>query len=280
MARQGSWRDIALPAIYLSLTHYHPFLQFRSEPIYAPLSATIIADLPKIQAQPQAYFVKAPRRFQTDLPAWSCEYFSLRVHKPSSLKSANLKKPLSFPQPRTPSAEHLTPPRTLERRMIRSGLLPPETVTEVTASLPQKSKTYEMALTIFTSKKDVHRLASVRHVAAQRVRHTVRLLLQYGLRYDSGKKAYVTGPAGPHEWLLQGHSYIVRINLECFRMPQEKLLADMATGLRAVKVRAAWNCMCYCRSATANTFCPLHAGAWPTNGDGSGSSEATLRIRA
>ena len=148
-------------------------------------------------------------------PDWNQEYV------PFPLYRSNLRQ-----------ADHAEPSHALEDRYRR------ENADEKTVKTFSKTRqgTYQMNLTIRATKRQVNRLANVRHRVAQRLRHATRLVAQYGIQFDEDKQAFIAGPAGPPIWLLPGHTYVMNSTLEILRMPYAKLVNEMGRGLREIKV--------------------------------------------
>lgn len=98
-----------------------------------------------------------------------------------------------------------------------------------------RQKSYVMSLTIYVSKKKIHKLAHVRNTIRKRIRAAIRLVVQGGIE-PTGEGALKRAVTGPAHHLLPGHRYMVQTSLEVYRMPMDQLVPLMAQALREIYV--------------------------------------------
>lgn len=172
--------------------------------------------------------------------AWSCEYFAIKAVPPTQHGKRSLRFPDSyFPKPTIPEVTNKdlpTPPPALDRYVLESQGKHLSREERQVIARRLHHKTYTMDLTVVTGKKNIHKLASVRNRIRSKIRHSIRLLVQYGISYDpeSGEMLHLT--PGPREWLLPGHIYLIVPSLEVYLLPWAMLSSRLATALQAVRV--------------------------------------------
>ncbi|GAA5844900.1 hypothetical protein JCM9279_000037 [Rhodotorula babjevae] len=118
------------------------------------------------------------------------------------------------------------------------------------AARSTRAKPYTLDLTLFASKKRVHKSAVVRERCKRRVREAIRLVVVRGARAArEGEEAEADGEGlvrreedvretGPRKWLVPGHHYIMSITLEVYRAPLPVLVEQLRTALRSLKRKA------------------------------------------
>lgn len=180
--------------------------------------------------------------------SWSCEYFNIRAIPPppvSQRASSPRRLGNSSPFPKTAARvsskrDFGTPPPGLTQRLLEdfdSAWL--DNADPVTSHSRRRTEpsTYTMDLSIITSKKKIHKNASIRSQIRTKLRNAIRLAVQHGVVYDSTQKELsATGERGIQNWLLPGHIYIVHTTLDVFQLPLPALLERVCIGLQAVKV--------------------------------------------
>ncbi|GAA5850890.1 hypothetical protein JCM8547_009122 [Rhodosporidiobolus lusitaniae] len=167
--------------------------------------------------------------------------------------------PNAVPRPLRPDSRKLlpTPPPTLVAATSPSGALltPEEHHTQLVRSKYRK-KPWTLDLTLFVSKKKVHKSAVVRERVKRRVREAVRLVVVRGARageIEEGEEANKgqegvrlrerkdggAWETGPGRWLVPGFHYIFNIaSLEAYRAPLPELVEEVRTTLKALKRKA------------------------------------------
>ncbi|GAA5902934.1 hypothetical protein JCM8208_006515 [Rhodotorula glutinis] len=147
-----------------------------------------------------------------------------------------------------------------------------------------RAKPYTLDLTLFASKKRVHKSAVVRERCKQRVREAVRLVVVRGARAArEGEEREADGEGlvrreedvretGPRKWLVPGHHYIMSITLEVYRAPLSVLVEQLRTALRALKRKA--EAAILARQLADLELCPraLQHDVAPTRGSSSPTS--------
>ncbi|TNY23968.1 small nuclear ribonucleo protein polypeptide A [Rhodotorula diobovata] len=216
-------------------------LAFRSLPYASP--PHLVAPSPShltYHAQPYfslRCFPSVPRSDRT--PLWG-------VTRPRPRAKTESVHPVDFLRGRTASSSS----------RVDSPFLSPS---ELRASLAAHShshrsntqpKPYTLDLTLFASKKRVHKSAVVRERCKRRVREAVRLVVARGAR---GCAAAPTAAAagegletreedlretGPRKWLVPGHHYILSLTLEVYRAPLPLLVDHLRTALRSIRRKA------------------------------------------
>ncbi|GAA5931949.1 hypothetical protein JCM3775_004195 [Rhodotorula graminis] len=158
------------------------------------------------------------------------------VHPVGFLRGRTAWLPSSLDSPNPPTDPFL-PPAALRASLAR-------------AARASRAKPYTLDLTLFASKKRVHKSAVVRERCKRRVREAIRLVVVRGARAASeGDEGQAVGEGlvrreedvretGPRKWLVPGHHYIMSLTLEVYRAPLPVLVEQLRTALRALKRKA------------------------------------------
>ncbi|POY73507.1 hypothetical protein BMF94_3444 [Rhodotorula taiwanensis] len=189
-----------------------------------------------------------------------------------------------FPsQPRDPANERTDPPAPSPKKSFETPppslvgttdpspfasspfLSTPQALRSRLAATARSRKPYTVDLTIFASKKKVHKLATVRERCKRRCREAVRLVIvrnasagadnagqkskgrvrkgesaakkekkTEGLTLREDEIRYV----GPRKWLMPGYHYLMNITLETYRSPLPELVAATRAALKTLKTKA------------------------------------------
>ncbi|GJN87851.1 hypothetical protein Rhopal_000806-T1 [Rhodotorula paludigena] len=179
-------------------------------------------------------------------------YFSLRCFPsiPRSSPSASSPPPPSRPasplRAGSPTPTPFLAGRTALSPSHPTGFLSPSS-SELQAALHRAAharKPYTLDLSVFASKKRVHKSAVVRERCKRRVREAVRIVVVRGARGDEGEEGGIAleegdvRGTGPRKWLVPGHHYIMSISLEVYRCPLPVLVEHVRTALKAVRKKA------------------------------------------
>ncbi|GAA5924280.1 ribonuclease P protein component [Sporobolomyces koalae] len=218
--------SIRLPGKVESLASLSPSpyrLAFRSLPYAAP---------------PHAAFPTTRFQFTHQTPHFSLRCFpSPRYGLPQLPRRPPTRAELSpFPAPalnRTATSTHdLDAGRIMTLEAMHQGMIDHK----------QDTKPYTMDLTVFCSKKKVHKSAVIRERCKRRLRQVVRLVVTRGIQPELEGKGFDeeldVRKSGPRHWLMPGYHYIANVSLEVYRAPLADLVQDMTQALRALKVKA------------------------------------------
>ncbi|GAA5894920.1 uncharacterized protein JCM6883_002254 [Sporobolomyces salmoneus] len=224
----------------------------QASPITPPQPSKKLPQLSELSASPyrlafrslpyasltQVLFPTTSLQFTHSNPLFSLRCFPSPKSRPSSLP------------PRPPSRRSLlpSPPPSLVSTTQPTDHDPFLTLTQLrarTASLKYRKKPYTMDLTIFCSKKKVHKSAVIRERCKRRLREAVRLVVTRGAH--SGKtegenhielKEEDVRQLGPRKWLMPGYHYIANVTLEIYRAPLEQLVEEMSKALKTLRKKA------------------------------------------
>ena len=218
--------------------------QFRTLPV-TPKAGLLVGDKPPHSGKGPASkaFIHHGNLGKTSAYAWTCEYFTMRViphpTQPEEAQDRPRKREPSSPFPSTPE------------RVYQRDLGTPAPVAAISKALQEdnpRSLTpaehrslghhrHTMDLTIPISKKNGHKLSSIRTQIRQRIMAAIRLAVQQGIASDA-KGGYTQDltERGIHHWLLPHHKYILHPKLECFLLPLPDLLHRIRLGLKATRV--------------------------------------------
>ncbi|GAA5979154.1 hypothetical protein JCM10908_002821 [Rhodotorula pacifica] len=146
-----------------------------------------------------------------------------------------------------------TPPPSLLLAMTDPDPLRPnpflssrEEIQQRAHRLARGRKPYTVDLTIFASKKKVHKNAVVRERCKRRCREAIRLVVVRNAKVPAatGDKEELVlreedlRETGPRKWLLPGYHYIMNITLETYRGPLPELVTSVREALKTLKVKA------------------------------------------
>ncbi|GAA5960363.1 hypothetical protein JCM3765_007486 [Sporobolomyces pararoseus] len=158
-------------------------------------------------------------------------------------------RPSSLP-PRPPSSKSLLPfpPPTListTQPSEQDPFLSPTQVRDRTVALKYRKKPYTLDLTIFCSKKKVHKSAVIRDRCKRRLREAIRLVVTRGAKQSKGRGERVVELKeddvrllGPRNWLMPGYHYVANVALEIYRAPLELLVDEVGKALRTLRKKA------------------------------------------
>lgn len=181
-----------LPLRHCSLTCPEVCAQFRSLPYSAP---------------PAVLFPTKSLQFNHSNPFFSIRCFPSPKFRPQSLP----------PRPRSEKSMLPTPAPTLAattRPSPTDPFLTPAQLRDRTVLLKYRKKPYTMDLTIFCSKKKVHKSAVIRERCKRRLREAIRLVVTRGAQ-STGRRAdgetvelreEDVRQLGPRKWLMPGQS--------------------------------------------------------------------------
>ncbi|GAA5929019.1 hypothetical protein JCM10213_004969 [Rhodosporidiobolus nylandii] len=179
--------------------------------------------------------------------------FTLRAFPSPRSPNGGASKRIKSPESRT---HRPTPPPSLlaSTGMGEQPLLTPSAHHARLAALKHRHKPYTLSLTLFVSKKKVHKSAVVRERCKRRVREAVRLVVARGARAEEEQEGEGEGgkrvrlrerkdggewETGPGRWLLPGYHYILSLSsLEAYRMPLPDLVDEVRNALQAVRDKA------------------------------------------
>ncbi|GAA5835380.1 hypothetical protein JCM5353_001761 [Sporobolomyces roseus] len=164
--------------------------------------------------------------------------FSLRCFPSPNSRPTNLP-----PRPPRPKTLLPFPPPSLISTTSPSSqpFLTPSELRDRTVKLKYSKKPYTMDLTIFCSKKKVHKSAVIRERCKRRLREAVRLVVTRGAANKGGEVGLSEEDVrklGPRKWLLPGFHYIANVTLEIYRVPLETLVEEMRKALKTLRRKA------------------------------------------
>ncbi|GAA5881948.1 hypothetical protein JCM3774_002083 [Rhodotorula dairenensis] len=183
----------------------------------------------------------------------SNRYFTLRCFPSQSRTSPNSIANANAPAPApSPKRSHPTPPPSLigttdpDLDLSSPFLRTPEDRRRRLAQVAKGRKPYTVDLTLFASKKKVHKSAVIRERCKRRCREAIRLVVVRNASSstdgnDEGALLLQEDDLrelGPRKWLLPGYHYIMNITLETYRGPLPDLVAHLRAALKTVKTKA------------------------------------------
>lgn len=191
---------------------------------------------------PAAFQRSNPDDPEWPIPAWSCQFFSLNAVPPSRTKHQSSKRdkktwdisPFPATTPRKSRQDFGTPSLALDHIVLQDKSTSSDEK-EALLEEREKQKSYVMSLTIYASKKRIHKLAHVRNTVRKRIRAAIRLIVQGGLA-PSTTSTFKRRIKGPAHYLLPGHRYTVQTSLELYRLPMDQLVLLMTQALRQIFV--------------------------------------------
>ncbi|GAA6008678.1 hypothetical protein JCM11491_003396 [Sporobolomyces phaffii] len=180
---------------------------------------------------------------------------SLQFHHANALfslrcfPSPKSRPPSLAPRPPSPRSLVPTPPRSLVATTGGPSAVDPFLSTRAelrarTVALKDRRKPYTLDLTIFCSKKKVHKSAVVRERCKRRFREAVRLVVTRGAERDGAVDARVAvrdddvTKLGPRKWLMPGYHYIANVTLEIYKAPFDVLVDEMGKALKSLRKKA------------------------------------------
>ncbi|GAA5973482.1 hypothetical protein JCM8115_004464 [Rhodotorula mucilaginosa] len=155
--------------------------------------------------------------------------------------TASLNKSLPTPPPSLLGTTDPSPDRS------SPFLSSPSERRQRSAQSARTRKPYTVDLTLFASKKKVHKSAVVRERCKRRCREAIRLVVVRNAA-SSARTGQEEGglvlqeenvrETGPRKWLLPGYHYIMNITLETYRGPLPDLVANLREALKTLKTKA------------------------------------------